>query len=290
MLEDGKVILCWPNHVNQASISGGGWEPELPVSKLLDPTLAEQARTVDTDPANTQALVTLARSRPIGVIALAAHNLTAAADWRLTVYFDAAATDVAWQSDWLRVWPAVFSTSELEWEYENFWGGEFDDEDRASFTSLATLFLPNVQVARAVRIEINDTGNAAGFVSVGRVFISDVWQPEYNMSYGVQWGYDIDTQFETAGDENRTEYADPATPKRTVSFALDHLDREEGFRRALAVQRKIGLHGEILYAEASQATPESFATTFLARQVQVSPLSHPYFGIYTNSLALREIL
>lgn len=290
MLEDGKVILCWPNHANTATISGGAWEPELPARQLLDPTFAEQARSIDANPANTQVLLTLARFLPVGVVAIAAHNLTAVANWRVTVYFDAAATDVAWQSDWLRVWPAVYATSELEWEYDNFWGGEFDDDDRASFTPLATLFLPNVQIARAVRVEIDDSGNPAGFVSVGRVFVSNVWQPTYNMSYGVQWGYDIDTEFETAGDANRTEYADPATPKRTVSFALEHLDREEGFRRALAAQRQIGLHGEILYAEGGQATPESFASTILARQVQVNPLTHPYFGTYANSMALREIL
>lgn len=290
MLEDGKVILCWPNHVNQASISGGSWEPELPTSKLLDPTFAEQARSTDLAPESTQVLVNLARFLPVGVVALAAHNLSAVANWRVTVYFDQAATDVLFQSDWRRVWPAVYASSELEWEYDNFWGGELDDNDRDSFTPLATMFLPDVQIGQAVLVEIEDAGNPVGFVSLGRVFISDVWQPHYNVSYGVQWGYEIDTQFETAGDANRTEYADPATPKRTVTFALDHLDREEGFRRVLAAQRKIGLHGEILYAQESQASPESFATTFIARQVQVNPLAQPYFSTYTNSMSLKEIL
>lgn len=290
MLEEGKLILCWPNHVNEGAISGGGWESELPVSKLLDPTFAEQARSVDTAPGNTQMLLTISRFRPIGVVALAAHNLTAVANWRVTVYFDQAGTGVLWQSDWMRVWPAVYASSELEWEYDNYWGGEFDDADRESFTPLATLFLPNAQVGQSVRVEIDDASNPAGFVSLGRLFVSNVWQPNYNMSYGVQWGYDIDTQFETAGDANRTEYADPATPKRTVSFALEHLDREEGFRRALAAQRQIGLHGEILYAQEVTPSPESFATTFIARQVQVSPLAHPYFNTYTNAMALREIL
>lgn len=290
MLEDGKVILCWPNHVNKAAVSGGRWEQELPASNLLGSALAEQARSTDLALTSTQALFTLPRFRPVGVVALAAHNLTAVARWRVTVYFDEQAAEELWQSDWLRVWPAVYATSELEWEYDNYWGGEFDDADRESFTPLAWVFLPNPKIGQAVRIEIDDSSNTAGYVSFGRVFISRVWQPSYNMSYGVQWGYDIDTQFETAGDPNRTEYADPATPKRTVSFALDHLDREEGFRRALAVQREIGLHGEILYAQEAEPSPESFATTFIARQEQVNPLTHPYFDTYSNAMALREIL
>lgn len=289
-MEEGKLILCWPNHVNEAVVSGGGWEAEQPADMVLDPVFAELARSKDAQPSNTQMMLTLKRYRPIGVVAIAAHNLSASAAWRVTTFFDDAGAEQAWQSDWQRVWPEVYATSELEWEYDNFWGGEFDDQDRESFTPLAWVFLPAVQIGRGVRIEINDTGNPAGYVSVGRVFISDVWQPEYNMSFGVQWGHQIATSFEEAGDPNRTEYADPTTPKRTVSFALEHLSKEEGFRRLLAAQRKIGLHGEILYAESTQPTPESFATTFIGRQVQVNPLAHPYVAAYTNAMALMEIL
>ncbi|MGV2930132.1 hypothetical protein ACE3G8_03820 [Vreelandella venusta] len=290
MLEEGKVILCWPNHVNKASVSGGSWEPELPAAQLLDPTFSELARTTDLNLSSTQMLFTLPRFRPVGVVAMAAHNLTAVAKWRITVYFDAAATQQLWQSDWERVWPAVYATSELEWEYDNFWGGEFDDADRESFTPLAWLFLPSTQIGQAVRIEIDDTSNTAGYVSLGRVFISRVWQPRYNMSYGVNWGHEIDTQFETAKDPNRTEYADPAKPKRTVSFSLDHLDEEEGFRRGLAIERELGLHGEILYAQDVRQSPMSFATTFIARQTALNPLTHPYARNYKKAVALKEIL
>lgn len=290
MLEDGKVILCWPNHVSKATVSGGSWEAELPATQLLDPSFSEQARSTDLNLSSTQMLFTLPSFRPVGVVAMAAHNLTAVAKWRITVYFDAAATEQLWQSDWMRVWPAVYATSELEWEYDNFWGGEFDDADRESFTPLATHFLPDTHIGQAIRIEIDDTSNTAGYITLGRVFISRVWQPEYNMSYGVNWGHEIDTQFETAKDPRRTEYADPAMPKRTVSFALDHLNREEGFRRLLAAQREQGLHGEILYAQEARSSPESFATTFIARQTAINPLAHPYALNYTGSMALKEIL
>ncbi|ATH77805.1 hypothetical protein CLM76_09455 [Vreelandella venusta] len=290
MIEEGKLLLGWPNHIDHTTLTGGSWEAELPLTNLHDPTFAEQARTVGLATANTQLLATLGRFRPIGVVALAAHNLTASARWRVTVYYDAEATSIAHQSEWRRVWPAVYSTLELEFEYDNWWGGEFSDDDRQNFTPLATLFLPQSHVARAVRIEMDDPGNPEGFITLGRVFVGGLWQPDYNMSYGCQWGYEIDTTFETAGNADRTRYPDVATPKRTVSFALEHLSQEEGFRRALAIDRTLGLHGEILYAEGTQATPESFAKTFIGQQMQINALTHPYAMTYSKPMALMEIL
>lgn len=289
-MDKKKLVLCWPNHVNEATVSGGGWEQALPLAQVLDPTPSEIARSTDLTPGNTQMRLTIKRYRPIGVVALYAHNLSASATWRVTVFFDGAGTEQAWQSGWVRVWPAVYATSELEWEYDNFWGGEMSDDDRESFTPRARLFLPSVKVARTVHIEVNDPGNPAGYVSIGRVFIADAWQPEYNMSFGGQWGYDDGTTVEEADDPNRTEYFDIKTPKRTVTFSLDHLNKEEGFRRMLAMQRKLGTHSEVLFAESSGDSPESFATTIIGRLSQLNPLNHPHVASYTNAVAIKEII
>ncbi|MES3674595.1 hypothetical protein QC589_01425 [Halomonas elongata] len=284
------MTLCWPNHIDEAALSGGGWEAALPLDQLLNPVMADQARTLDADPANTQFTATLSRSRPIGVVALAKHNISTTAEWRVRVYFDAAGNDLAWDSGWGQVWPSIYATSELEWEYDNFWTGTIDDDERTDFTALATMFLDSPQIARRIDVEISDAGNPDGYVTLGRCLISDAWQPEYNMAYGVTYGYDIGTEFETAGDPGMTEYADPKTPKRTVTFALKHLSQEEGFRRALALQRTQGLHGEVLYTESAEANQSSFAKTFIGRQVSVDPLEHPYYANYANSISLKEIL
>ncbi|WP_447956497.1 hypothetical protein [Vreelandella sp. EE7] len=289
-MDPKKIVLCWPNHVNEATASGGGWEQQLPLAQVLDRTPSELARSMDLTPANTQMWLTIKRYRPIGVVALYAHNLSASARWRVSVYFEEASGEPAWQSEWVRVWPAVYATSELEWEYDNFWGGELDEDDRDSFTPLAKMFLPTIRVARTVHIEINDPGNPVGYVSVGRVFISDVWQPEYNMSFGGKWGFDDGTTVEEAGDPNRTEFFDIKTPKRTLTFSLDHLTEQEGFRRMLAMQRKLGTHGEVLFAESIEDTPESFSKTFIGRLTALNPLDHPHVASYTNAPSLMEII
>ena len=287
----GCVTLCWPNWVEVGALSGGNWNNQFPLSHLQDPVIQKVGRTVDAGLSSTQFSLTVTKSRPIGVVALINHNLTQTADWKVTMYFDEAQVDEAWTSGWVQVWPSVYSTSELEWEYDNFWFGTFDDDEVASFTHLATQFVTdNSQVVRSVKVEINNTTNPDGFVKIGRVFISDVWQPRYSAQYGIEYGFDIGTTFETADNPQMTEYADVKVPKRNVNFVLGSLNEEEGFRRALAIQRSQGLHGEILYTENTIPTVEGFQKTFIGRMVQPSALTHPYYMTFQNSISLKEIL
>jgi len=285
------VTLCWPNRIDESTLSGGNWSAGLPLDQLLSPITAEVAESVDLAPASTQFDITLPRFRTIAVVALNNHNLGVSAKWRVTLYRDTTAQNEQWNSGWRNAWPAVYSTSELNWEDPNFWSGVPFEEDRQDFTPLGWVFLDQPQVARRVRVEIDDPNNADGVVRVGRCFLGNSWQPKYNASYGIQYGHEIGTEFEIAGNPDQTEYADVRTPKRTVSFRLEHLDAEEGARWALALQRKQGLHGEVLYTEFLEISdPVAFSRAFIGRQSSVDPLTHPYFGTYSNSISLKEIL
>ncbi|WP_311948963.1 hypothetical protein [Halomonas piscis] len=285
-----KITLCWPNHAGAAALSGGGWSANMPLAHLADPAFAVAAESVDADPANTQFDLTFPRFLPVGVIALASHNLTVDAEWRVRLWRDTAATDLSWDSGWMMAWPSVYSSSELEWEYDNFWLGTVDEAQRGDFTALTTHFADEVQIVRRVTVEISDTANPDGVIRLGRAFVGDTWQPEYNAAYGIQYGHEIGTEFEVAGNPEQTEYADVRAAKRTVQFALEHLSEEEGFRRTLALQRAQGLHGEVLYSEGGHLDALAFQRTFIGRLSSIDPLAHPYFATYSNSISLKEIL
>ena len=289
-MEDRHLRLCWPNYVNGASIAGGSWESELPVTNVGTSVFAEVAQSRDTALASTRFTITLPRSRTLGVVALANHNCSEAARWRVRTYYDAAGNDLAQDSGWRQVWPRVYASLELPWEAPNFWSGAVSNDERDDFTSLATHWLETKTYTRRVSIEIDDGGNPDGRIRIGRAFVADVWMPDINISYGVQYGHDIQTEFEVAGDTDMTEYADPKTPRRTVTCNLDWLSEEEAFARVMAMQRRQGLHGEILYAESPKPSQSAFATTFLCRQTQVDALANPYHATFTNTLSFREIL
>jgi len=288
-LDNRKITLCWPNYTDEATLAGGSWEPGLPLDHLQDGIFAVRARSVDLATASTTLTATLPRLRPVGAVALAAHNLSATAQWRVRIYADAGGTQLLYDSGMLPAWPALYQSPDLEWEYDNYWLGTLGEEDRQEFTALA-YHVHEVQIARAVRIDIDDASNAAGYIELGRVLIANVWQPTFNAAYGIQYGHEIDTQFETAGDPQRTQYAEPSLPKRTVQAALEHLDEGEAVQSMLGMQRDLGLHRELLYLPELTTSPATWRRAFISRLTQPDPIAHPYHATYTHSLSLQEIL
>ncbi|MDL4862781.1 hypothetical protein NPJ88_010580 [Halomonas elongata] len=283
-LDPKKIVLCWPNLIDDATLSAGSsyWSEEQPLSLIQQRELAEKARLEDTGDAIT---IELGTPRPVGVVALAAHNLSASAQYRVIIGSGPDGT-VTWDSGAQNVWPSVYATAELEWEYDNFWAGTI--EGGADFTPLLTVFIDEVQVTSYIRVAFDDPANPDGYVEIGRMFIGDAWQPEFNISYGITHGYDDTTEVTEAGD--RTEYFDLKRRRRTATFSLDYLSEQEAFARLYSLQRTEGIAGEILYAFSSQPSPENFARTFLARQQQLDALSHPYHATHSGSLSLLEIL
>ena len=287
-LDPTKVTLCWPNRIDEAALTGGSFETGLPLSLVQDRVMAVQAQTTDTQPSSTWFDITLSRARPVQTVALAAHNLTASAQYRVRIYADVDQVQLLWDSGRVDVWPAVYSTDQLEWEYDNFWSGNLDDEERGQYTPLMTVFADEIQMAHALRVELYDTSNPDGAIRLGRVFLGDAWQPAYNASYGITHGFDDATDVVEAGD--RTEYFDRKRLRRTASLALEHLSEAEAYQRIYALQRTEGTSGELLYAYRLDNTPENFSRVFLARQQQLDVLAHPYFATHTGALNLLEVL
>lgn len=288
MLDPTKITLCWPNLIERATLSGGGYVETLPLSLAQDPILAVRCKSLDLDPLNTWFDITFDKPRPVHCLAIAAHTFSATAKYRVRIYSDTAQDFLLWDSDWHTVWPQLYATSELEWEYDNFWLGTIEDEDRSLYTPLLTVFSDDVELAQSVRVEIEDAGNPEGAVRFGRVFVSDAWQPVFNASYGIRHGFDDATEHAEAGD--RTEYAAPKRQRRTAAVSLEHLSEEEAYQRLFSMQRTEGTHGEVLYAVNLFAAPEAFARTFLSRLQQLDPLNHPYTLNHTATLNLLEIL
>ena len=297
-LERGKVTLCFPNYTNSSTMGdviSGNWRSELPLDHLKTPILSQVARSVDTNPNSTRFNFTLDSARSIDVVTITNHNLTTASSIRVRVYGDTIVdvddpNNLRWDSGWLQVWPSLFASNTLEWEFDNFWLGTPLESDIINLTTTTPIFLDNTEIVKSVLIEIEDEGNGNGYVQIGRVFVGGAWQPKYNAEYGISYGYDIGTTSETAFDANKTTYFDVKTPKRFVSFNLSDLTEEEGFQELLRMQRLQGIHGEILYTEDTERGQGSFAKTFLGRNKEVSPLINPYFNSFSNSINLVEIL
>lgn len=93
-----KVTLCWPNRADQATLSLGSWEATLPLNNLKNRVIAKKARTTNAAEANTKFNAALDKARSVYAVALAGHNLSASAKWRIRYYADYARTQLKFDS------------------------------------------------------------------------------------------------------------------------------------------------------------------------------------------------
>ena len=289
-LDPKKIALCWPNYIDTSVVSGGQWLSTLPLEHVKDNRTSVVSKSASLDPSHTQFSITTDRRRPLYVLAILAHNLSAAATVRARVYRDPEQTDQIYDTGWQNVWPVVYGLDDVVWGNDNFWNRRLTEEDRRAYTPLMTVFFADRLLGSSVHVELLDTGNLDGAITLGRVMLADVWQPRYNLDYGVQHGYDSGTQITRAGDAARTGYARRVTPKRTVNFQLSNLNEDEAFLRLHRLQRTQDIVGEILYLWSPVPSAANFARTMIAQQTELNGITHPYYANYENAMSLLEIL
>lgn len=289
-LDPTKITLCWPNYIDEATVSGGRWEPTLPLAHIQDPRTAVIATSASLDLADTQFSITLPKRRRMRLLAVYAHNLSTTAQIRVRVYRNPDQTDLLYDAGWQDVWPVLYGLEDVIWGNDNFWARRLSADEREAYTPLTLTIFDDVLAGSSLHVEISDPSNRDGAVALGRVMPADAWQPRYNITYGVQHGYDTGTQLTRAGDPARTGYARKAIPKRTVNFQFENLDEDEAFLRLHRLQRTQDIVGEIIYLWSPESSAMNFARAMVAQQTDLNPVSHPYHANYEHAMSLLEIL
>ncbi|MEL7982141.1 hypothetical protein AAG584_19050 [Vreelandella titanicae] len=289
-LHPDKIALCWPNYIDTAVVNGGQWVNTLPLERVQDARFSVVAKTASLDPVDTQFSITLPKRQRLHGLAIAAHNMTSTAQVRARIYRDAEQTDLIYDTDWQNVWLVLYGLDDVVWGDDNFWNRRLSEDDRQNYTPLMTLLFAERLLGTSVHVELLDPSNPAGAIIMGRVMLTDVWQPRKNLDWGVQHGYDTGTEITRAGDAARTGYASRVTPKRTVNFQLSNLNEDEAFLRIHRLQRTQDIVGEILYLWSPVPSAINFSRTMIAQQTELNGITHPYHANYEHAMSLLEIL
>ena len=102
-----KLQLSVANAADGATLSGGLWLGTAPLANLQQRLLSKVARSVDLLATSTRLDIDLGNARAIvRLVALARHNLTTAATYRITAGTTLGGTDL-YDSTTLPVWRAV---------------------------------------------------------------------------------------------------------------------------------------------------------------------------------------
>lgn len=279
------IALFFPNHCSEraAVTESAGWNSAYPASNMLDTLYARKAVAVSNTVSFTVKLPTVLRC---DVAALASHNLSELATWRVRGYRGA---ELLYDSGVVRVWGELYSSLELEWEVDNFWFGTLNKDDREFFTPLAYLIFPTSYTLDSLKIDVMDSSPSTD-ISIGRVFCAPLWQPRINADYGQAHGLKSSTDSIVAEDINRTIHFDRRTPRRTMTMDLNTLDEDEGKVTLLGMQRRLDIDGEVMYMPSPVFSPTNYRLTMISRLASLNPLVNDAWSNFKNSINLEEIL
>lgn len=188
----------------------------------------------------------------------------------------------------LPVWPALYTTLELEWEDDNWWSGSIATEDRAGYTwTLIHIFNQNLYM-KQYKIDLFDSANTDGYVEIGRLFMSPAYQPTKNIGYGESIGYEPNTKI--LASPSGIEYFDAQNNFRVARFSLNFIDTDEAMSNVFEMQRKQGDSEEILYIFDPDDVNHKLRRSFLGRMRGMSPIEQPYLSLHQSGFEIKELL
>lgn len=269
-----EILLAYGNRVSLGVLSGGGAVATMPLINLQDRQLGVKWRTPDLSPDSSKFYFSMPPKNLVKVAALANHSLSLDAQHRLRYsYTDATLNTFDYDTGWIDVWPAVYTTYELEFEEDNWWSGKYLEEDLVGYTHTLSVILPDAARPLYWRWEFSDMNNADGFVEAGRLFFAKAWQPIFNANFGATLGWQTGTDVQEA--ISGAEFFDVKTPFRVAQFKLDVMTEDEGLTGPFEIMRKMGVDGEILFMWDPTDTIHATRRQFLGRLRTLSPLEFP---------------
>lgn len=253
------LVLGYSNRIDSATLSGGSWNASYPLTNLQNRYLSQKARTNNALGTSSVINIDLSAAQAIGVVALVAHNLTAAATVRIQ------GSSAADQS------VALYDSSAVVIHSGNDYA--------TSFSSIS---------ARYWRVSISDTGNQAGYIQFGRLFIGAAFKP----ANPIDWNPKIAVESKTGILESLSgpEYFDERPTRRLFTGQWSWLSDPEALNILVAIQRSHDVSREVYLIADDTDLYYRGTTSFLARFRQLSPIEWPYVGYRTCGIELGELL
>jgi len=281
----GNCLLAYRNRRAEAVLSGGSWQPSLPLSNLQTEALSRAAVCTSVDPADTQFRGVLPQSRLIRVFGLIAHNLGTFDRYRLRLYADEVGADLLYDSGPVDAWPMVYTFGQIDWQHDSFWSLTITDEDRVGFPWDLTVVLPEALYVRSWHVEIFKGDGTPP--EIGMLWLSDGWQPEYNASYGRNWGY-VDPSEVDSAPLSGALYADELPKYRVEKFTLDRLSDAEAHERVLDIQRLVGRTQDVYYIHDPDDMLNKQRRWFLGRLESLDAITETLLAVNGTTYNVRE--
>jgi hypothetical protein len=302
-----NCAIAWPNWLAAdpsyatVAVSGGGWDPDAPLSRLLNPSLSGSAvaRTVDVSSGSTQFWTDLGQARRLKVFAFPwIRGITStgliSGYVQLTVrvrVFTAQSTEstLIYDSGVIEQHPVIYDRDTLPSSHPSFLTGKILPEDAAVFAWKQPWWhwADSEILGRYVLTEINAAGSSLETLEIPYYLIAPGYQPTINMLNGASINLEPLTQVSTS--QSGKEFFDVRPIRRVARFTLNE-DENEGLTQILDMMTRQGVSLPVFSIWNTDDTVHKQRRAFLGRLRQLSSLEFPTFERTQAALEISEVL
>jgi hypothetical protein len=266
-----KIIIAGGQLMDAATLEdSSALAANYPLANLLD--LQPGRKTRFSTPAAAYVVVDLGEAKPVTFAGLLAHNGSASGTWRVR----AADSEADLTAD-----PGFDTgTSEPLGLYPA--SGKHDADVQHSFAHFPS------ESYRWWRVDVDDTGNADGFFSLGRLMLAAAWAPSVNFSFGAGLGrIDPSTIDEGVGGHL---FPLKRPTKRVWTLSFRYQTEADSLGGQFELQRQRGASGDVF------VVPDPDDDEHLHRRMvqglmrgTTQPLSLEFFKRYGFAVRIEEL-
>lgn len=258
-----NAILATPIISDAATITGSDSVGDMTISNLNKRSLKRKYRSLELS--SLEINVDLGSAQNINFFALIAHNLTSLA----TITVQAGTTDAV--SD--------YSSGSLS----GITGADAGFDRQAFFK-----FLTSGQNYQYWKFTISDASNPDGYIEFGRLYLSNAFQPEINIDYGVAWGHEDRSLISETVNGETVPLIRPI--KKTCNWSLSFGSESEMFGTLFDIDRLRGMSKDVIFIEDPDATTYAQHKFIYGLMSELNQIVNGTFELYQKQYAIKEIL
>jgi len=176
------------------------------------------------------------------------------------------------------------------WGQPGVWDGKPGDEEFAElgfpkpFIHILTAF----EFIQYVRIEIDDTTNAASGIEVDGLYVASAYRPTNNLSFGATVGLKSNTTSENSA--GGVEVFNTEESQRFVNGKLENVSISEAWANQFDRQRQFDISDDFFFIFDEDAEELLTRQSFPARYVNLNPLEYNFFNVIDTAIQVLEKL
>jgi len=272
-----------------ASLTGGTWSPDLPLTNLIDDRIITNPARCLTPAslATSQFDIELEQRRIVRFFGLFATNFSVEAMVRLTFADDAEFTIVTDQIGWVSVFERFRASLSLDWEDPNFWTGTPLAKDLDLYGRHKVFLFDTPVSTKFIRVEIDDAGNPDGFIDIGYAYLGATIATNFNMDRGRT----LNPKSRARRDETPSGHPvfDRRRPKRVSRLSFSFLTDGEAAEFIDAGMRNDVIDPVVLIPDPTDQLA-LMRETFLGRFQQLPSARYRFAEHNQSELFVEEIL